>query len=811
MALGVSKIRSEKAVFMKVRENRCFASDRRSLLSRMSHLVILLLSVACCLKTVQAAPIDSQQVNEAIDRGVAYLKRVQSPRGRWFDLSGQADGVTALCTLALLNAGVPPEDPTVQKALGELRRQSTNKTYATALKTMVFCIAEPEKDLVLIRRNVKWLERVQKRDGKSSGAWSYGENSMAGDNSNSQFAILALHEAERAGVAVDQDTWRRAMEYWQRTQNPNGSWGYTPGAPGTGSMTCAGVAAAVITSIRLAEQESRVEGNQVICCGARDDRDTIARGLDWLGRNFSVQRNPGRDAQAGRERANWVYYYLYGLERVGRLTAQRLIGGHDWYREGAERLVRDQDKLSGFWKSPSRVEEHPHIGTSLALLFLSKGRRPVVIARLMHGPGDDWNHHRAGLTQLTAYTEQRWQRDLTWQVIDPKTARTEDLLLAPVLLVNGSQAPQLTARDKRNLRDYVDRGGFLFGEACCDGEAFDRGFRQLMEEIFPEPEYRLRLLPPDHPIWHAEERVNPDYLRPLWGIDYGCRTSVVYCPQDLSCYWELGGRKSNPKRQQKIPIQVRDSVQAAQAIGVNVLTYATGREPKFKQLLPSQLASEQNDQPAIRGTLQVAKLLHGGGCNVAPGAVANLLRQTGRELAFPVDRQPRELLATDPQLSRYHLVFMHGRRKFRFTPAERQALRVYLERGGTLFADAICASREFAGAFREEMRAVLPDVALERIPAGDPIFTDAFGGYSLAQVTRRDPARRAAGGPLKSRLRKVSPDLEAIRIGDRYGVIFSPYDISCALEQHASLECQGYVRDDAAKIGVNVLMYSLQR
>ena len=49
----------------------------------------------------------------------------------------------------------------------------------------------------------------------------------------------------------------------------------------------------------------------------------------------------------------WHYYYLYGLERVGRLSARRLIGEHDWYREGAEYLVRQQQE-SGYWPHPAR-------------------------------------------------------------------------------------------------------------------------------------------------------------------------------------------------------------------------------------------------------------------------------------------------------------------------------------------------------------------------------------------------------------------------------------------------------------------------
>ena len=43
-------------------------------------------------------------------------------------------------------------------------------------------------------------------------------------------------------------------------------------------------------------------------------------------------------------------YYLYGLERVGRLTAQRFIGEHDWYREGADHLVNEEIAGADYWK-----------------------------------------------------------------------------------------------------------------------------------------------------------------------------------------------------------------------------------------------------------------------------------------------------------------------------------------------------------------------------------------------------------------------------------------------------------------------------
>lgn len=109
------------------------------------------------------------------------------------------------------------------------------------------------------------------------------------------------------------------------------------------------------------------------------------------------------------------------------------------------------------------------------------------------------------------------------------------------------------------------------------------------------------------------------------------------------------------------------------------------------------------------------------------------------------------------------------------------------------------------------MAAAFPDHSLAPIPATHPMFTSQYGGFDTKTVNRRDPQRGADGGPLKMVAREVEPELEGIRLGERYGVIFSRYDLSCALERHESLECPGYTREDAARIGLNVLLYSLHQ
>jgi hypothetical protein len=752
-----------------------------------------------------AQPVDAAQVLDAIDRGVAYLKREQSPRGRWDDLPGYEGGVTSLCTLALLNSGVEVSDPAVRKALAYLRGLELDKTYTVALQTMVLCAAEPNKDMVLIGRNVRWLESHQSRGEGRDGAWSY--PGPGGDNSNSQFAVLALYEAQSVGATVNRQTWERAAKYWRSTQNPDGSWGYVPGDVGTGSMTCAGIGGLAITTAAIEPGDAVVEDGRVQCCRPRRDDDALDRAVDWLAQRFSVTRNP-RPPGAGQD---CLYYYLYGLERAGRLTARRYIGDHDWYREGAEFLVRDQDALSHYWQGTWHAERNPHISTSLALLFLSKGRRPIVMAKLKYGDDDDWNNHSHDVGHLTAYTEEAWDVGLTWQVLDPATASVDDLLQAPVLYISGRQAPELLDQAKK-LRDYVDRGGFIFAEASCgDPRRFDEGFRQLMAAVFPEPEYRLQQVTPGHPIWRMQELVRPDsaYVGRLWSVEYGCRTSVIYSEEDLSCYWEL----AQPGRWTVHPPAVAQRIGDALAVGVNVLTYATNREPKGKeQSFTTPLADEGLGGASDRGVIEIAKLRHGGGCDDAPGALVNLLHAASQgDLKLRVRDNPPLINISDENLFGYHLLFMHGRHDFQLTPDERTRLADYLERGGTLLVDAICASKPFAASFRREMAEVLPGQALQAIPASDPIFTTAYGGYDIRQVTLRDPESSGAEQPVAARLRRIEPQLEGIKLDDRWVVIFSPYDISCALEQHESLGCRGYTRQDAARIGLNVLLYSLNQ
>jgi Domain of unknown function (DUF4159) len=741
-----------------------------------------------CLAVAAAAPaargaVTREQVERAIHDGVGFLRRVQGVDGSW---PGQP-GTTELVVLALLTAGEPAGEPRLAQAIEVVRRHSPDGsfgTYAIALQSMALAAADPARYRREITRNALWLEEAQSRPigrvpfraGSGMGSWTYNlARGGGGDNSNTQYAVLGLNAAREVGVPVSEEVWSLARRHWEATQQADGGWSYQFGPQGsTASMTCAGVSSLILSGRRLYRGMEYLQGSAIRRCGQGEGDIPLLRGLSWLGNNFRVDTNFGGSPQ-------WTLYYLYGLERAGRLSGQRFFGSHDWYREGAQQLVAMQDRLSGAWNGGNGRE----VSTSFALLFLAKGRAPVLALKLRHGPGFDWDNDRDDLNNLTALVSRDWKSLLTWQVVDAEAARVEDLLQAPIAFFNGHEEPQFSDETRKKLRDFVDQGGFIFADACCGRPEFDRGFRALMKAVFPEPQYELHPLAEDHPVWRTRHTLTPD-IHPLWGIDYGCRTVVIYSPEDLSCYWSQ--MESAPGNA---------AVVKASRVGQNVVEYATGRELPADKLATREVVRNKMEPPK-RGALQIAKLKHAGDWNVAPMAVPHLTTALRDRAGLDVVINHREILPDDPNLVNFPLLYIHGRAGLTLSPDDQKALRRHLDPGGgTIFADAACGSTPFDAAFRKLVAEMLPDHPLMLIPRDDPIYTKQVG-YDLSDVKYT----KAAGG------REGFPDLEGVSINGHWAVIYSKYDIGCALERPQGIDCPGYTHESAVRIAANIVLYS---
>ncbi|HEV3447193.1 MAG TPA: prenyltransferase/squalene oxidase repeat-containing protein, partial [Gemmataceae bacterium] len=252
------------------------------------------------------------------------------------------------------------DDPAIKEGLHYLRDIEPVQTYAVSLQTLVFSHAKRPQDKELIQRNVDWLlaARCREPNGPLLG-WTYSKlRSRITDNSNTQFAVMALHAGEHAGAIVQERDWEEIRDLYLRTQQADGGWVYNPALQGqsTFTMTSAGVCGLLI-SRKYAKQESE-----------KVDK-AIARGLGYLGDRFGVETPVHQ------------YYRLHDLGRLGQLAENRKLKSkaadksYDWYRLEAQWLLDHQRDDGSWYESRGGFESSATISTSFALLFLTSGKK----------------------------------------------------------------------------------------------------------------------------------------------------------------------------------------------------------------------------------------------------------------------------------------------------------------------------------------------------------------------------------------------------------------------------------------------------
>ncbi len=717
-----------------------------------------------------------------------------------------------------------PADPPIADGLRWLRSQPLpDQTYDISMMIMALAAAKDSRDDGKLRDLADLLEDSQ----LPTGGWGYsGGGGNWWDNSNTQFAVLGLREAAHAGVIIDRQVLERARRHWINEQTGSvdaaagAGWNYRGRVGGnvSGSMTVAGIASMTVLEELLHDDSLDTDrDHKILCCLDLDPSEgeqSIEAGIRWIERNFTVRTNPGEN--------NWVLYYLYGLERAGRFTGTRFFGDHDWYREGADFLVAGQNRADGTWRSASEAD--PVVATSLALLFLSKGIAPVLINKIEFGPRvgrqnavDDavWNIHPRDAANLTEFvsTRDQWPHTLNWQSFDLPTASVEadglnEALQAPVMYLAGRGDDLRHIYNDANqiklLTDAIQQGGFLFAVASCDGEnegtEFLDGMITLVEHMFPDGEYQLRKLPESHDIYRSEFvfGANPPEL---YGVDFGCRTAIVVALEPHGCRWNKWLRVDPLGRHQ----DVTTTIQLSLRLAVNVIAYATGRELHDRLETPEILGQLDADHIA-QGRLAIARLRHTGGWDAAPNAHRHLLLALQTTLGLQPSVEAPTIPATDPELFDYPIVYMHGRKNYQLTAEELEKLREYLQNGGVLIADACCGAPQFDESFRA-MVEVLLDQPLARIPIDHEIYNHPVG-HDIRQVQRRIPSQDAQSA-ITVEESIGEPILEGVAIDGRYVILYSKYDLSCALEQQATSACAGYDSADAARIAVNLVVYAL--
>jgi hypothetical protein len=670
-------------------------------------------------------------------------------------------GYTCLSVMAVLNAGSSPDDPIVANAIDFISKNAEmiNEGYggpyeAGLVNTLLGMVKDPKYKRVAEQMTRK-LERLQMKDG----GW--------GDNSRTQFALLGLKASVDLGVDVPATLFTNARKYVERGQNKDGSWGYHPGMAGYGSMTAAGISSLFII-------DEQAQKNTSVCGSAMND-PRVRLGLNWLGTHFTVQNNP---LQPGAHH----YYYLYGLERIGVLLGQKYIGGHDWYREGAEYLV-DVQRDNGIW------DAEPPVSTEFALLFLGKGKTPIVMQKLDYG--EDWNPDPYDTKELTELASRDLMTPMTSQVVD-QTATAEDLSAAPILYLQGRQRFEFTPKMRDAIRTFVEQGGFIFSSACCGGfSGFDQSFRHEMKEIFPDAQFEP--LPESHEVYSVRHKIANPAAHPLLGLNTGCRTTVIYAPHDICCAW--GGCKGCLDK-------AAVSGDEPRKLGVNMIAYALGFNALKKKLDDVTVTKgAKHENKVERGSLVIGQLYHTGEWNPDPGSIPNLAKTLKEQAGMQGEVGKRQVNLGTDDLGDFPLLYITGHRAFQYPPSAVDALRAYLDRGGFLLSDACCGRPEFDAAFRKLCADLYPDRPLKPIPLEHSIFNEPF---KIDKIQYKPAVKRMF--PMVD----DKPMLEGITGPDgRLQVVYSKFNFGCELQGHACAACFGILGKDAYHVAVNAVMYAL--
>lgn len=360
------------------------------------HRIGVLLALGMLPSTAGAQPPEAKA---AIARGVGYLRKNLGEQGEF------GGGQNALAAYAMIKGGAKPTDPAVAKVIGGLTKSLASGKYkgvghgiyAAGCELMLLeAAAHAVRKPGLYRKEMQVIvDFVRSNQGPGrDGFWTYiGEKH--GDTSVTQYGVLGLWAAERAGIKIPPQTWENAAFWLMRYQKKDGGFEYRPTEQDkshgeTLSMSVAGTSTLLVARRFLypnagASKPKKKKTPQGPLEDVEEDpvpgkpkpkkppkftpriplaqlNRAIGSGMGWVHSNYRT---------AGFK---WPLYTMYGTERLAALARVRRLGRVEWYADGVAYLVKHQ-KADGSWDSPDAGQV---AGTSFAILFLSKATQGII-------------------------------------------------------------------------------------------------------------------------------------------------------------------------------------------------------------------------------------------------------------------------------------------------------------------------------------------------------------------------------------------------------------------------------------------------
>lgn len=394
-----------------IRSFSTVAQNRSPFLGRLTLVLGVFVALGCGARPASAYRSEDPEVQQMIDRGIAYLeglseKQIQDTT--W----GGAPGHIIVMAYAHYKARHDAKNRVVRQ--GIRRSQDFAKVfsrspfepgkegaydkslYEMAVAILLLC----EIDAEAYKKDIKALGKAMISRQQNTGGFGY-PSEQQGDTSQVQYVVLALWTMDQKGIAVPENVFREVFGWLMRVQDVDGSWPYRATDPGPNkglikqgnkykshSTALAGASSALIaadyfqfwrerkrelSNIPGLPQAVYLKGQIPLPDIRRKDRapvspknviDATERMDKWR------EETPYKRGGVGQ----WHYYSLYSIERYQsflEFARDDVESEPEWYDRWVEQLLNDQD-ASGGWGIKDRDATPPSIATAFAILFLSR-------------------------------------------------------------------------------------------------------------------------------------------------------------------------------------------------------------------------------------------------------------------------------------------------------------------------------------------------------------------------------------------------------------------------------------------------------
>ena len=363
------------------------------MVARFAGVATFAMSLWVGLAPAGLAQVDASKLDRMVSRGIEYLKvRGQADDGAISPRIGI--GVTALAATAMMQNGVPANDPAVAKALklvaaasrpdgGIYAEKSRLKMYETCVA--ILCLQTANKDgkyNAELKKAAGYVkgEQFDEGEGKDPSSLEYGGAGYGGgtrpDLSNTAFMIDAL---KSLGDPENDEAIAKALLFVSRCQNLESQYNTSPESSkvNDGGFYYSVVGGGASAAGEADEGGLRSYGSMtysgfksMLYAGLQPDDVRVKAAREWIGKNYTVKENPGLGD------AGLYYYYHLFAKALDAATIDKLTDAkgaeHDWRAELVEHLASLQSEDGSWTNKNSRwMESDANLATTFSLLALS--------------------------------------------------------------------------------------------------------------------------------------------------------------------------------------------------------------------------------------------------------------------------------------------------------------------------------------------------------------------------------------------------------------------------------------------------------